>query len=289
MRRLRWASVLAAGVAAAGCHDFHRDMALARKRVPPLLAPAAADALVVQSVLVEQPAGDPFLDRDLWAAGPSAVPARATALLSENGLRAIILTGDPPARFLELVRSEASTVGPQAMTFGTRKEAVVPTNGPLPACTFKVLADLDASRETVSVQDAGCGWLVRPEALPDGRVKVAFEPRVQHGRRQDFVRPNGDGTGFTIQGEVPAERYPALGFDAVLGPKDYLVIGGEAGRPDTLGGAFFRVTADGRPRQRVLVVRAGNTAETPPDDLPQQPKPKGGPSVAAAASRGKDQ
>src|SRR5437764_685220 len=159
MRRVAWAALVCA-TAAAGCLSKSTTTTKVRSLGPT----PPADGVFVQSVLVEQPVGDPFLDRDLWAAGPSAVLADETrVLLAENGL------------------------------------------------------------------------------------------------------PTADGTGFTLQGEVPVEKYPGLGFTAVLGPNDYLILGWPADRSQTLGEAMFAVEANGRPRQRVLVIRAGRLGDAPTD------------------------
>jgi len=122
--------------------------------------------------------------------------------------------------------------------------------------------------------------LVRPERAADGRVKVWCEPQVQHGDRTDWFRPTADGTEFVKQGEVPVERYPGLGFEVLLGVNDYLLIGWPAETDATLGAALFGVEANGRPRQRVLVVRAG-WGGSRASDLPPIPRHRGRPSIAA--------
>jgi hypothetical protein len=239
----------------------------------------------VQSVLIEQPVGDPFLNRDLWAAGWPAAGGQTRALLAENGLRAAVLGGNLPPRFQALLDSEPDTVNPHGLTFATRKDAVIPTAGPIDRCEYEVRTGLGGKPERVELREARCGVLVRPEATPDGRVRVWCEPQVQHGERQEWLRPTADGTQFVVQGEVPLEKYPALGFDVALGPNDYLLIGWDADRDGTLGAAMFAVEAGGRPRQRVLVVRAGRTGDAPPDDLPAAPNPSRRPPIAAEAGR----
>ena len=76
------------------------------------------------------------------------------------------------------------------------------------------------------------------------------------------------------------ERYPTLGFEVVLGPDDYLLIGCPADAANSLGSALFTVEVNCRPRQRVLVVRAGDSSGIPMD-LPALPRPRGGSAIAA--------
>ena len=289
MRRTgAWATVVLC-VAAAGCLDraarpgrAPADGVRARSFSPTgfggLPAPET-NGLYVESVLLERPVGDQLLDRDLWAADRSPLPAETEALLAENGLRVIILGGNLPPAFQKLVASEADTVNPHGLTFANRADAVLPTAGPTDPCAFEVRPDLAGGRVKASFRQARCGVQVRPERAADGRVKVWCEPQVQHGDRQDWLRPTADGTQFVKQGAVPLERYPGLGFAAVLGADEYLVVGSPAGADGTLGAALFGVEANGRPRQRVLVVRAGWRDDRAPAS------PHGRPSLAAEASR----
>ena len=175
------------------------------------------EALLVQSVLIEQPIGDEFLDRDLWAMARPVGEPETRALLAENGLRAGILSGTLPQRFQDLLDSDADTVSPNEMSFNKRKEAVIPTAGPVDPCRFAFLADLAGAAQPVEFKQARCGVLVRPRVEEGGRVGIYCEPQIKHGERRDHYRPNEDGTGFVKTEEMPLERFPKLGFDAVLG------------------------------------------------------------------------
>ena len=287
-----WATVVCLVVAAGGCWT-RPDGPTGPARTPTndpvraarALAPVPpTTGLVVDSVLLERPVGDPVLDRDLWAGQPSPLPPATTALLAENGVRVAVIGGNLPPRFQQLFDSRTDAVNPHSLTFVHRTEAVLPTAGPTDPCEYAVLPGLGSGRTKVSLKQARAGVLVRPVAASSGRVKVWCEPQVQHGDRQDWLRPSADTTAFVTREEVPAERYPELGFEVVLGPNDYLVIGWPAAAADTLGSALFGVEANGRPRQRVLVVRAGYRGE-PPADKPAEPAPRGRPSIAAEAAR----
>jgi hypothetical protein len=280
MRRARFAALIC--VAAAGCLP-HRDAApvpTTARSLGPL-----GEGVYVQSVLIERPIGDALLDRELWAAGLPAARDATRALLCENGLRATVLGGNLPAGFHRAFASGSETVSPQELRFATRKDTVIPTAGPTDPCEYEVLTGLGGTRARVSLRQAQSGVLVRPEPTTDGRVKLWCEPQVQHGQRQDWLRPTADGTQFVVQGELPLERYPALGFEVILAPGEFLVIGWPADQPGTLGEVMFAVEAGGQPRQRVLVLRAGRSGDPAPDDLPAVPNPSRRPSIAAEASR----
>lgn len=283
---MRWAwaySAVIVACAAGGC--------LTRGERPPAAAVARSFAPVQQTegvyletVMLERPVGDSFLDRELWAAALPVGSPETRVLLSENGLRAGVLAGTPPQRFQTLLESDAETLGGRGLTFAARKEDVLPTSGPHARCAFGLLTDLAGKRAPVALANARCGVSVRPEATADRRVRVWCEPQVQHGERREYFRPSADGTGFVRYEEVPLARYPELAFDATLGPNEYLVIGCRADQPDTLGAALFGVEAGGQPRQRVLVIRARQVNPGAPADLPPL-GPTRRPSVAAEAGK----
>jgi hypothetical protein len=238
----------------------------------------------VEHLLVEQPLGDPFLNRDLWATAPPAAAPAVAALLAENGVRTAVFAGTLPPKFRDLVTSEPDVVSARRFAFGNAKETVVPTAGPHDPCAFEFLPDLAGRRAERTFAQARCGVLVRPEPAPDGRVKLRCEPQIQHGERREWLRPTADATEFVMQGEVPTERFPALAFDVTIGPNEYLLIGWQAEQDATLGAALFGADANGRPRQRVLVLRAGQLGR-PAADLPPLPPSHRRPPVAAEASR----
>ncbi|HUR53062.1 MAG TPA: hypothetical protein VMZ71_02945 [Gemmataceae bacterium] len=286
MRRTRcaWAGVVCAAVVAAGCLDkaSRPDAPVRARSFGPTSPPA--EGVYIDHVLIEQPVGDPFLNRELWSVGPAAAPPSVTALLAENGLRASVIGGNLPPKFQALVGSEPDTVNARRFVFGSAKEHVVPTAGPTDPCTFDLLTDLAGKRTQVTLRQARSGVMVRPEATADRRIKVWCEPQIQHGERQEYLRPTADATQFVMQGEVPTERYTGLGFEAALGPNEYLVIGWSADESANLGSAMFGVEAAGRKRQRVLVIRAGQLGGGP-TDLPAIPTAHRRPSVAAEASK----
>jgi hypothetical protein len=249
------------------------------------LAPAApVEGIYLESVLLERPVGDKFLDRDLWTAALPVGSQEARVLLSENGLRSGVLAGALPPRFQALLASETEALNGRGLTFASRKEDVLPTSGPHGRCEFGLLADLAGTRAAVALKQARCGVLVRPEVLDHGRVNVTCEPQIQHGERQPWFRPSTDGIGWVKYNEIPLARYPILAFDTPLGPNEYLLIGWYANQPNTLGEALFAVSANGQPRQRVLAIRARQVNPGAAPDLPPL-GPTRRPSIAAEAAR----
>ncbi|QJW97900.1 hypothetical protein [Frigoriglobus tundricola] len=282
---MRWAWLIVVCASAVGCVT-HRDpppvAAVARS-----LSPAVpAEGMNLESVLLERPIGDRFLDRDLWAAALPVGGQEARVLLTENGLRAGVLTGNLPQQFQTLLESESEALNARRLTFAVRKDEVLPTTGPLEKCEFGLLTDIGPgdTRTRITLPQARCGVMVRPEAMADDRVRVACEPQIQYGDRQEFWRASADGTGWVKSEEVPLKTFPMLAFDVPLGRNEYLVIGWSADQPDTIGAALFGVSANGQARQRVLVIRARQLNPGAPADLPSL-GPIRRPSIAAEANK----
>ncbi|MBN9122456.1 MAG: hypothetical protein J0I06_25485 [Planctomycetes bacterium] len=284
MRWAWWAIVVCALAGAGGC--LTRAARPTAESVARSLAPVVpVEGVYLESVILERPLGDRFLNRDLWTDAVPVGSQETRTLLNENGLRAGVLSGSLPPRFQTLLESESESLGGRGLTFAMRKEEVLPTSGASERCEFGLLADLAGKRAPVALKQARAGVMVRPEAQGD-RVKVYCEPQIQHGEKREWLRPSADGTGFVKFEEVPLARYSVLGFDASLGRSEYLVIGWQADQPDTLGAALFAVEANGQPRQRVLVVRARQTSPGPASDLPSL-GPARRPSIAAEAAKGR--
>ncbi len=65
--------------------------------------------------------------------------------------------------------------------------------------------------------------------------------------------------------ERPTETYTGMGWDAELALNEYLIIGGNYYRTETLGHQFFVRPDEAQPVQRVLVIQMGATPpEMPP-------------------------
>jgi hypothetical protein len=109
---------------------------------------------------------------------------------------------------------------------------------------------------------------VTPTLTPDGAVKLAFLPLVQHGAKSLWALP-GEG-GLSLAGQRPAERYPALSWEVTLAAGDFAVVGARFEKAGTLGHVCFVSTDGAKPVQRLLVLRASRSAAPapPPDATP---------------------
>lgn len=248
--------------------------------------PSTGEGLFVETALVDQPAPDPFLTRELWDSAVTTNPltAEQTALLELNGLRVRVTTGIPPARLQTLLTTDGATLSPMARSLRLGQPKVVPVNGPVERLAFAVRRDLKADATPLDADDVECGLSLTARIETDGRIALRCEPQVQSGDRQQFLKPTADGSGFSRQERKPLDTFPTLGWEVTLGPGDYLLVGPTADAAGTLGQGFFYAMNGDRLRQRVLVVRAAHAADSPtapakPGEIPLRP------TTAAAAAQ----
>lgn len=235
-----------------------------------LTTPVTKDKVVLRTVLLDQPTGDPYLTTDLWKTTLKPLPAETGALLAENGLRVGVFPSNPPAELLERINTGNGTVRPNEATVNYRESRVLPTNGPVPQATFQAFPDIGAEPTAMDLANAQFGFNVTANAGDNGKVKLSFEPRAQHGQRQGWLRPTLDGTGFSWLDSKEAERFPKLAFDVTLTPGEFLVIGPTERPAERVGGAWFVGTANDTSRMRVLVVRTWRGQESPDPPVPGQ-------------------
>src|SRR5262245_33415372 len=125
MWRAWWVFVLCAA-AAVGCLSTRTDRQPTTSVARSLAPYTSAEGITLQSILLERPVGDRFLDGDLWQGTLPVGSQETRVLLSENGLHAAILAGNMPQQFQDLLQSETEAINGRQLTFAMRKEEVLP-------------------------------------------------------------------------------------------------------------------------------------------------------------------
>ena len=76
---------------------------------------AGDDVVQLDVFVVERPAADRVINRDVWELADEQVLKERKSLLEENGLRACVLGDSPPDGLRALLRSERSCVNPRRL------------------------------------------------------------------------------------------------------------------------------------------------------------------------------
>jgi hypothetical protein len=175
-----------------------------------------------------------------------------------------VISGQLPIELERMAASEASVINPMLRTFRPGQPKAVPVNGPIPDCRAEVRAQLGGEPVAKAWRAADCGVIVTATPLPGGRLAVKVEYQIQHGERAFAYQPNSDGTAFDGRHQRTVEPFPTLAFDVTLDRGELLFFGSTSAPAGTLGQSFFYPTsADGRLRQRVLLVQPYTSAPPP--------------------------
>jgi hypothetical protein len=231
--------------------------------------PASGElAVAIPTRLIEQHAGDEYLNESLWTHTVSPTSHEFNTLLAANGLRIGIIRGTPPSELQRLMTSEATCINPTIRNTMLGRPKVIPVNGPLEQCSFATMTTLIEEPNTQELQDVECGFVVTATPAPGGKVKLHCEFQVQHGLRQAWLRPSADGSQFARHDQKACESYPSMAFDVILDRDEMLAIGATDDPTRKLGQAFFLNRSGDTWRQRVLIVQAGLSSDEIPGEKP---------------------
>jgi hypothetical protein len=227
------------------------------------------DAVQLTVAVIERPAGDPFLNQDLWAlADEQVVDLEHKAVLEENGFRVGQVVGMTPSALQNLLTSPRACSNPRRYLLGAGKSATVVLGTTVPHGAFRVVED--GTPDEVTLDQAQFALLVTPSLTGDGRTRLHFTPQVRHGENlPDFtVVPDGSGgaLGYVLEVKRPVKAYPGLGWDVTLAPDQYLVVGTRLDPPDRLGTRCFLQPEGPTPVQRLLVIRTNRAAAVGDDE-----------------------
>jgi len=252
-------------------------------RMRPELHP---DAVVMDIAVIERPLGDPFLNQELWQrADQLVIDLERKPLLEANGLRVGQLIGLTPAELQHLLTSPRWCPQPY--------KRLLPS-GQRHACCIEVLHpncqyDVHLGRTTLDeqVDRAKFCFDVTPTHTADGRTKLLFTPKVETGEAVLPFQPSAHEGNWVYRVERPAKAYPELGFEVTLRPNEYLIIGPDITKINTIGHRAFVEDEGLEPIQRLLVIRtARSTHSADEPSLAELARSSASPPLALQATLG---
>jgi hypothetical protein len=287
----RWLAlliVLAAGVE--GCASRPVERSTARLHAPPA-GPVGDDVIYLDVAVIERPAGDPFLNAELWMEADEqavradgddeAITLERKTVLEKNGFRVGQVVGQlPPARLQELLLSARSCQA-NRIQLHAGHDTTIPVGPPRPRCLCCL--DRGGQRTDAEWQKAQCLLEITPTLVEGGRIRLHCTPHVKHGELKLAFTPLRDADGVLRWGRrelQPEEVYPWLSWTLTVAPNEYVVIGTQLDNGDTLGEQFFVSGDESANVQRLLVLR---TAHVPTPGGPGD-KPNRVPPLALRAS-----
>lgn len=256
LRQRFWLTACLA-LALGGCL-FRRD-ATAPNWMKALGGPTGADVVVMDIAVLEVPAGDRYVNGELWSAADDQILApEVRKRLDDNGLRVAKVSGRPPDGLLNLLTSERSNRNARQARKRANDTYVTPIGAQRDVLRFQLAGD--GAAEPSSFEQAQCAIQITPVLNSDGKLQLQFVPQVQHAdRKRGMLSP---AIALALQTQRPVETFSGLRWEVPVGLNEYIVIGTRFDKPQSLGNQFL-VTAEGdRPTQRVLAIRAGRLGQS---------------------------
>jgi hypothetical protein len=219
------------------------------------------DIVQLDVALLERPVGDPFLNKELWNyTDEQTVPPEQKATLDDNGFRVGQIVGMPPGKLQALWSSERSCINPRTQLLPPGRAALQILGPTLVHADFQVKEDGQAA--DIGLDQAQFVLEVVPTLARDGRTRLRFTPKVLYGEKVPDLRPDTDGSNWIYELNRPSKHFPAVAWEVSVAPNEYLVVGGSAEQPQSLGyQAFVQQDASG-PVQRLLVIRTNRSADS---------------------------
>jgi hypothetical protein len=274
MRR-RLALMIALGVVwAIGCTPVDKVQStswLPRKRV--FQGPTGSDVVQMRVALLECRPGEAewkFVNGDLWQlADESLIDEDRRQAMIDSGFRVGKVGSQPPAKLLALLTSQRFNPEPRELSFRTGDPKGLAIGPALAHCRYRVERD----GEPVELDQADCKLVVVASRGADGKTVLRLTPQVVHGDASNVYKADQEAGTFVSLPERPTENYGQMAWEAELALNEYLIVGGNYDRTETLGHQFFVRPDEAQPVQRLLVLQmgaapTGGTSTAPPRAAP---------------------
>jgi hypothetical protein len=260
MSRMRQCQALMIGLGlafAAGCaHDEARSKSEWFHRFQSNWTDPGSDTMTMEFAYLRRSIDDPYLNSALWhEADENCVPLEKRPLLAANGLRVGLISGTVPAKLQHWLCSDGQSDAHRLITRAGHVSFLPLGENP---ADLKFSLHEDAGTRMFEMQAAQCGLGVRLSVAENGDTVVQLEPCVRFGALGRLAQPAPSGSGLEVTGERSEEKFPILGWEQALTPSDYIIVGGLAEKPGTLGYACF-VQPDTK-TQNLLVIRTARAA-----------------------------
>jgi hypothetical protein len=280
-------ALVAAVTAGAGCALLDAGSLLVSADTPATPAaghallqkiPAARDAVVLEVVFIERPAGDPLLGPTLWREVDeiASIDLSVRRSLERNGLRVGRVGANPP-RALQTLLGMAGEIGTGLGGAGDEKRLVarrvtLPSGGQteVTASDARLVRSVTVlgaggQPETESYENARCVFRIHARKLQEGWARVEFLPEIHHDQVANRLTLTAAGAQWRPSQKVDRLYDERFAMDLNIGEMVLVTCGGPDGGPEGgLGENFFRSTNEDHDLQRMLVVRLVDLNRTEP-------------------------
>jgi hypothetical protein len=227
----------------------------------PFAGPAGEDLVVMDVAVIERPYGDAYLNHELWTdVNEQAVGFEEKVVLEANGFRIGQVGGLlPPGKLQDLLLSRRSCHA-NRIQLHAGHYTPTPLGGAQAHCRYRIRRD--GQEVVMDLPNAQAVLDVTPTLAGENQTQLQFTPRLKYGEVKSIVHALQDPAGplrWERLEQQEEEVYPWLKWSVTVATGEYVVIGTDVDKVDTLGQRFFESSDEGPntiPVQRLLVLRA---------------------------------
>jgi hypothetical protein len=223
--------------------------------------PSGPDVVHMRVALLESQPGESewrYLTSELWQlADESLVDEDRRHAMTESGFRVGKVAAPPPARLLTLLTSSRFNPTPRELTFRAGDPKALAIGPTLPHCRYRV-----EDGEPITLDSADCKLVVAASRGSGDKTLLRITPQVVHGDTRNSYHGDAQ-SGWAMVAERPTETYPQMAWEAELALNEYLLIGGDFDRLESVGHQFFVRPDETIPVQRLLVIQMGAAPQGP--------------------------
>jgi hypothetical protein len=255
----------------AGCQLLSKPLSLSRARstaLPPIRT--SADAISLEFVFIDRPAGDPLLGSPLWnhVDQMASLDTSIRSMLRQNGLRTGVLSAHPPESLQSMLglKTSGAASRPKSAVGASGLEGrrvSVPPGGTTQvhvnpfyesaAAEADLIVEQATENRSRHYHNLRCVYQVAARRLQDGWVHLDFVPQVHHG--EQHLRPKAGADDWQFDHAQSVDTFHAQRFSLPLNEGEMAVVTADDTAKGTLGDLFFRERSAAATIQRVLLVR----------------------------------
>lgn len=214
------------------------------------------DSSFIEYIFLEQPLGQEIIDRNVWQRiDETVIPVELRDHYRTNGIRVGVVGVNTSPEIANLVALNGKHNGPRSKQFSVFEDTTLPMNqihGELEVPVYHVTGNATTLKKRLVRFFIRVS--VRPQA--NGSVIVKLTPEFSASEHELFPAGMPSLNDNAMQ-RKPTELLSALEMEIPLGPREFLVLGTDSLRPETLGHKVLVERKGDQQIQNLLVIRAG--------------------------------
>ena len=153
--RVLWLGLLTLSASLTGCLNDHAPRSASLLNRVGIGEPSGPDAVFIDYAVIERPAGNPDINRQVWTnIDEMIVETETRALLAENGIRVGVVGGLLPPELRAMIDNPKSETALRRWKFYVNNSAGIKMNGPVAQAEYKTRTTMNATPTTVKYDQA---------------------------------------------------------------------------------------------------------------------------------------